>query len=360
MKEFSKRGLVETYEQAGTVADPDCVYILNASLPPSIIDTACRSLVRRLLDKAGYCVTSANQYISGYLPVVSLGLKFVLVQENSVSGVLSETNFVCGATDTIQTVGNFFVASFTQYSAGWGVASPNNTQVPKRFQLYTLIEDPLVPATYMFKTELNLVEEVINVMTKSSLKLQNRTLAANNSADAEDVSSNPLYGRSYLFKGIPKPKTLGTYAALNHIRGTSGVSLVRAQEMFTSSSGVTQSPKEPPLPNLFYNCSKSAKVYLNPGKLKTSFVQYSKKMKFLTWLKWLRIQYGSVDPFFYEYSTGECEMFAFEDMINVNSVNNITVAFEVNRTSAVYFTSIPNKFCDGTFTQATVYNNIPA
>lgn len=355
MKEYSTKGIVETSEIAGTVSDPNCVYILNASLPPGVIDVAIRALVRRLLDKGGWTVRSVNQIISGNGVGNAIDILVQLVEEDS-TGALTVTQYPTTATDTIAAIAAAFIGRFSAYSAGNGFASNSNDLVPKAFQCYTRpgSDDP-----WLFKCELNLVEEYIHVHARSGLKIQNRTLAANNSTDSEDVSSNPLTGRSYLFRGMPKTKTLSLYPQLNSMRGD-GVLLVRAAEMTgTGPLGSSNSPNEPPVPNLFWNCVKASRVYLNPGKLRTSSVSYTKRMKFLTWLKWIRVQYRSSTPNLFEYSTGDCELVALEDMINVNAANNISCAYEVNRLTAVYFTTVPNKYCEGSFAQSS-YSNNPA
>lgn len=347
--------MVETAEIAGTTADPNCCYILNAAMPPSIVDVATRSLVRRILDKGGWTVRSVDQIISSNGVGNAVDLRFSLVEEDS-TGALTVTNHDTALTDTIRVVAAAFQNKFQDYSAGFGRSNNANDVVPKAFQLY-MRPGPDTP--WMLKCELNLVDEYINVYCRSSLKIQNRTLAANNSTDAEDVSANPLIGKSYLFKGMPKTKTLAYYPQLNSMRGD-GVLLVRSTEMTSSGAlGTSGSPAEPPQPNLFWNCVKASTVYLNPGKLRTSSVVYNKRMKFLTWLKWIRCQYRNASPNLFEYSTGNCEMIVLEDMINVNASNNISLAYEVNRVSAVYFETVPNKYCDGLFTQ-TPYSNNPS
>lgn len=354
MKIYSQKGFVETYEVAGQVADPDCVYILNASLPPYVIDVSVRALVRRLLDKAGWTVRSIDQILSASIAANSQFLRFTLQQEDA-NGSLVPVVYDTGAVDTINTVAGAFIQAFSNYSAGFGLSNDSNVLVPKMFQIYQRVS---AGADWFLKAEINLVEEYVNVHSTSSIKIQNRTLAANSSADSEDVTSNPIVGMSYMFKGMPKTKTVGFYSQLNRVRGD-GVMLVRAAEM-TLSTGVgnTVSPREPPLPNLFWNCRKATRVFLNPGKMRTSAVMYHRRMKFLTWLKSIRIQYRITSPNLNEYTVGDVEMFAFEDMINVNATNNITLAYEVNRKLGVYFETVPNKYSDGLFSQQT-YSNLP-
>lgn len=356
---FSKRGFVDTREVNGTISDPDCCYISHSAYSTQILNYIIYALIRKLLDKAGWTVASVDSTIDNLLPTNALNLRFTLVQQSDEDQALTVTNYDTAAGSTVRSMGDAMIGPFQVYSAGVTSLSVTNVLVPMKLQLYQSDND----GVFMFKCELNFTECFVDIFCKSDIKIQNRTLAGNNSADAEDVTSNPLTGRSYLFSGMPKVKTLGLFTQLNTVNSV-GVNLVRAAEMLSSTSGVFNSPKEPPLPSLFWNCRKAGKVILNPGNMRSSSISYrSKKIKFLLLLKRMRIQYSvfgdanKQGPYKSNYVLGPVEMFALEDMINIVSANNISLAYEVNRVSAVCVTTRTNRYSDGTFNSGTYSNN---
>ena len=115
------------------------------------------------------------------------------------------------------------------YSAGYPNTGAGNASVdavnPFRIILYR--QDFNTTRGLVFEAEIRFDEEIMCVVGASELKVQNRTLAANNSTDAEDVNNNPLVGKIYEFSGMPKLRDKTAFP-LATIPVDRGVQLVRA------------------------------------------------------------------------------------------------------------------------------------
>lgn len=359
MKEYVAKGFVTTDEIAGTISDPDCVYVVHQALDPYLVIVySVQALVRKLLMKCGVKVSSVNEIIPGRAPEDARDWVFRLLgsQEGNSADEIIVFRIECSAGQSIASlvsIGNF-INPFMQYSSGYttvaGTGNDSNTFELTRLQVYM---DNNGADQDFFIGEIDLREEIIHYNGKSELKVQNRTLAANSSADAEDVSNNPLEGRLYNFSGVPKCKVYESFA-LNRIEVAKGVQLVRAAQL----TGASLPMKEPPLPKLFWNCIGASKVRLNPGDIKKTAVIANGSTKYLKWLKNIRLQYGA-SPFYSTYSIFKSQMIALEDMINIVAANNVSCAYECNRTTSIYFSTLKNTSSLGGYSY-TSYSNNPA
>lgn len=353
---YTAKGFVNTDEIAGTVSDPDCVYLTTASLDPyACIAYAIEALYRKLLVKAGLKVSSKGEIIPARAPEDARDwvIRLLASQEGTGADEIIVYRQETTAASSINSLVNTTTVlnAFMQYSSGvlmtTGSGSDSATVELTRLQLYfknTATED-------MFVCELDLREETIHYYGKAYVKVQNRTLATGGSADAEDVNNNPLEGRMYYFDGIPKCKVYESFP-INIMGVNRGVQLVRAAQF----GGAAVALKEPPLPKIFWNCKSASKIVLNPGDVKKASVKVEGQLRFLTWLKRIRLNYGTTPGFGTTYSIFKTNMIALEDMINLSASSNVSVAFEVNRVSAFYFSTKKNTSALGGYTY-TAYNN---
>jgi len=343
---YAENGFLNTTEVSGTVSDPDCVYIVHAAADPYlIVGHAVEALVRKLVAKAGTSVNSVTEIVpvSGPVSAANWVFKLIMAQRGNPTPQEYVTNTfpVTSTGFSIRDMATPMLTHFMQYSSGY-TTSPlggglNNTFEPYFLQLYS-VDYSGTGNTDRILASLDLRNETVVYYSKSSLKIQNRTKAADGGVDATNVNNNPLVGRSYTFSGIPNPRQMGAYP-LGRIAVNRGVGLSTAAIMMGTSGGPGY--KEPPKSVAFTNCKMTAKVRLNPGDVKTSTIYTSGSKSFLPWLKAIRLQYGpqfAGDLNYYStYSMFKSQMFALEDLINVNLSEVISCAYEVNRESGIYF-----------------------
>lgn len=354
---YANKGVVRTSEVIGTVADPDCVYITHTAVDGyKLVDVAVQALVRKLFEKQGYRITNVNEVLGHISISDAKDWQIELTQINGSTGVESVLfAYVTVAGSTIASIAAQFVTSFMNFSSG-ATTVPGLGAAANELRLYRFIlygQDFNVTRTPVYETELRLGDEIMCVYGCSEIKIQNRTLSATGSTSTEDVSNNPLIGRMYLFNQIPKMRDKSAFP-LNSIPIANGVKLVRAASLTGNTTF-----KEPPLPQLFTNVVKSSKIRLEPGGIKSSKCSYQRNMSFLTFLEKVKLQYGNTAEFLSYQSIFPCEMFALEDLINVNVSQNISLAYESNQVLGVYFRSRKSMYGVSTFDSIT-YNNVPA
>lgn len=353
---YSNRGILSTSEVHGIIADPDCVYITHTACDTyKIIVTSTEALIRKLFEKKGFVITNTAETLGQLSISDAANWKVELTSINGSTGNESiEQSVTTISSDSIQSIAVIFLDRIMKYSSGYNsgvsVGSNDNDVQLHRLNLYS--GDTTATATvYRFACGLFLQDETVHMYGCSDLKIQNRTLAANASTNTEDVSNNPLTGKNYLFNGIPKCRDKALFP-LNSIPINKGVQLVRANSLPSLNY------REPPPTSIFSNCVGSATINLDPGAIKSSKVQYTKTMKYIEFLQKLNIQFSTAGLLTY-HSIFPSEIFAFEDLINVNNTQNISCAYESNQILGVYFTTTRKAKGIVKFEQS-VYNNIPA
>lgn len=329
--EFNKKGINVVNEITGTVADPDCVYMSVTAIEPNdCISRIADAIIRRMLEKAGYRVNSYDDPLSvGSTEELKLELEV-----ESPTGI-TVTNFgivaTYGALSNCTTTWSGLYIALRDYSCGYTTGAVGDSGNLTEFGQLRMMRRHADNDSFVLAASMHMKEIEVLVKGKMELKVQNRTKAADGSADAEDVSSNPLQGRLYYFRGIPRPKN-NTVAQnvwqMCPING-SGVRSIAAATLYGDS-------KEPMNPNYFWNCTSSSKVRLDPGDIKNCKLNCEKKMNLLTLLKKMRLQFGTESQSYsVNYNIFPHLMLALEDVINVSPTENIAVAFEAERTLGV-------------------------
>lgn len=330
---YGNKGIQKTYEIHGTINDPDCVYISHAAIDGyELITTSVRALIRKLFEKANFRITNADELLTSTSIITAIDWQVQLTQLNGKTGVetVLQTHDLV-ATSTVNTVSAVFQGAMLTYSAGYGNTGAGNASVDTTnpFRIILFRQDFNTTRGLVFEAEIRLDEEILCVVGASEMKVQNRTLAANNSTDAEDVNNNPLIGKIYQFSGMPKLRDKTAFP-LATIPVDRGVQLVRAASITNTAY------KEPPVPNVFSNIKKMSKIRLEPGEVKTIKISHKKHMSFLTFLRAIRLQYGTGPEFNGYYTIFPTQILALEDLINVNSTQKISVAYECNKTMGIY------------------------
>jgi len=332
---FNKNGVVYVNEVIGNMSDPNSVYLMNEVVNcRDLIFYLCCAMLRKLLEKAGMRVTGFDDAV--FSPnagnVSSTGYLIRLVKINNLTGVQVTSDFTILAATTFGSLCANYRNEFEQYATGHGeLSNANMDELYKFIVLFGNSESQDMRAEMLFN------ETFMTFTGKSEMKVQNRTKATGGSEDAENVNNNPLTGKTYLFKGVPKPKANGYV-----VGGANGalypferlVYNEAIQKFGGGTAGFDANMKEPPNPKLFWNCYKAGKIHLEPGQVKSFVISETHSGNVLKLLKKFRLQLDG-SGIVTTYSAFKVQMIALEDLINVNAAENISVQFELERTLGV-------------------------
>nr|QXN75704.1 MAG: capsid protein [Virus sp.] len=189
----------------------------------------------------------------------------------------------------------------------------------------------------------------VHCLVKSDLKIQNRTIAAGTDEDAnstENVSNQPLYGKSYYGKGN------GLLAKVQNTTANQGKSLLTSEisglltytlATFTQSLWLN----EPPLPTLLEPKPKYTRANIEPGTIKTSSLVAKmtvKQSEIWQILQLIPSQGLANRARAIQSRYGQYRIYAFEKMICA-SVNDTapSLGMELNNRIGLYFSFPRNK-----------------
>lgn len=353
MDRYNKYGVVHITETTGSVSDANCVYIMNEVMNSAdVIKYMCAAMLRKLIEGAGMRVNGMDRCPfdrdAGAANEVNYNISQVTINQTTGAAV-TNTKSVLPA-DTFNDIVSFFVPLWEVYCSGNITGTAANTDEFHKMNLWYGNESPIILNELLFN------ETFIEVYGYTEMKLQNRTLATGGSQDAENINNNPLQGRSYVFKGVPKPK------GNSYVRGGTNSATVfferiqypRGLSTFGgSSSAFSPDFREPPLPKQFWNCYKGSYIRLEPGQIKKMVNKGYKKGNILHLLKKIRLQL-SPPPVTSTYSIFPVQMVALEDVINANAAENINVQYEVERILGVVCTKRQKKYFTSYYEQRLI------
>lgn len=217
-----------------------------------------------------------------------------------------------------------------------GASSPfNNTEL--------IFEEIRLGSSNYADTTVNLRKAVFHFYSKSTLKVQNRTVNATG-GDEESVDNVPLYGKAYFGKGSGTQaytKDSATYViAGSGFHGdvaTGTIAKVPTEKWY----------QEPVPASHFIRVLKVGKVQLDPGHIKTSVLDGRYTISLDKFYKLLRVEIAPTGPAPYTYYHDRSIMGTYRFMIlekMLNSVvgtaaNSIKCAFEHNIRIGGYITT---------------------
>jgi len=364
---YRKYGFKHVTEISGLVADPDCIYIGHSAYSGiQTIELLCQVLLKKLFFKAGMIIKDIHQPLLQDSSGSTQKWRIELFRVDKESGAVTSTAYTTIASDTIYKIvgsrlnattpewANFiaFLEGYANGQFGSGTGETLNILQPSRLVLYRQSYSSL-GEIFTFACEVDLELETVHVSSISELKIQNRTVAASGGEEADDISNNPLVGRSYEFSsGCPRSKVANANL-IESMLDASGVLTCRAANLITIP-GLS----EPPPPTMFWNCVKSSKIMLGAGDIKKQVITHRGSRKLLQFLK--SMAYG-IGPLLKKQINlfGKSGLVSLEDMINVNALANISIAYEVNREFGMYLTHYANNTSLGT-RYTSVVNDTPA
>lgn len=224
----------------------------------------------------------------------------------------------------------YFAGLFT------GASTPfNNTEL--------IFEEIRLGSSNYADTTVNLRKAVFHFYSKSTLKVQNRTVNATG-GDEESVDNVPLYGKAYFGKGS------GTQA---YTKDSSGYVIAGSGFHGDVATGTiakvpTEKWYQEPVPaSHFIRVLKVGKVHLDPGHIKTSVLDGRYTISLDKFYKLLRVEIAPTGPAPYTYYHDRSIMGVYRFMIlekMLNSVvgtaaNSIKCAFEHNIRIGGYITT---------------------
>jgi len=341
---YQKNGILINKEVYGQIASPDCVYLTHSTYDQIAIAQAIGSaILRKIFKKGGYNVTSVTER----LPLQddqanSENFKFQMNTALIDSQTLSKFEWITINTDTIETmlVKNFNGQGFSLYDfikASLQASELSTLQLIDNIVLYSRDRYEAEGSNFRLAASLNMKNEILQLYSKSTMIVQNRTKSASGASETEVVDNQPLKGTLYQFAGgVPQSKQYDNFR-INRMNDFA-VLLNRAQDLTPSNDF-----KVPPVPKYFNNCYKSTGISLNPGNIKHCTISS-------TWSGYINnILFGSLTCRrginLMINTPGKSQMVGLQETINSGSTNLITCTYEASKVIGANLISGPTPVC---------------
>jgi hypothetical protein len=187
---------------------------------------------------------------------------------------------------------------------------------------------------------LDLENVMIDIKTISRLKIQNQTLAGDDTPGLEvdptnrnDIENNPLCG--YIYGGSKKWSNVSGTVDFGVPGATNGINTLQIN---SKTDRLTKPPRQP----FLFGTRKCSWVKLEPGNIKTSVCLSESKMYINTFL----VKASSY--MFFESATcawGSYNIIGLEKLLDVNSQDKVNFAYQVDNTTMICATThVPRKF----------------
>lgn len=313
-----QKGTQMNFERAGQVIGKECVYIGHSSFPiQSVRRQVWRAIIKRLMVNLGSTFTDFNQ------PLASTSGDNIVVTYITDPSSNAELNFSIAANGS--TYDSAALAFDTHFAGIVGA---------QQIILRSLSYSPVATSINSYH-RLDLMNSVMEIETKSALKVQNRSVTQADDEDANDVDNCPLYGKGYFGKGNGTDY-LGPYQDTTPVPFYGDQrfgQIVKVLPDFNPLNPLVslQGLQEPPDPTAFNLSKKYSKIKLDPGQIKTSVLRDRLTWKLNNLFMYLYINNGSAGTRPKTGKIGKFRFFGLEKMIDaVASSPRITVAFEID------------------------------
>lgn len=293
-------------EQVFNITDNRCVYIAHHSQPVlNMAKMMAYALFKCLLNHANVQFSSWSDTALGIIGTADvIGLEYKLTPVSGTAASAWTAPTVTGAT-TLGSLAELFWLHIRDAFLQTGATILN---IGSQFRLTKIYW--LEAGTNRNKDQMQLADAKFTCMTRSTLKMQNRSIATLDDDESTDVNNVPLSGRSYDFNGniiVPRDNVMGNGLAIfTTPSNETGISIIGAL-----STTVLQ---EPPPPYFFANKPKSAKITLSPGDIKTSVLNDKVNVNLSTFFRFVNGLLRAASTQLYN-PQGKSRMFAFERVI---------------------------------------------
>lgn len=311
-------GHVSTYERNQTYSTTNqCAYIGHYSHPSNVVRIELfRSILKKLLADCKIYIQGFDHPLSNYGFIVAD--TFLVSYEAPVGTVLTEA-YNLGAGDTLATVAAYFGSISRAYWSST-VALLGSIQ-------FSSSSSSIIPRAY-----LDLRNTTVSIMVRSHMKFQNRTLNTATNDSTDEVDNMPIYGKGYLVRGnmpnVRFPMVNGT--TVNQLAANNDNGVIET----SGSAGAGNLPEEPPEPALWEGVSKTGRLRIDPGQIKTSSLVVKESHLCNTWLSLLKgatAPFGNTGKMYF----GKTKLFVIEKIINSDNARPIIVSYEHNFTMYV-------------------------
>jgi len=357
---FNRSGVVYYEENQGTLTDLKALYLLAGVVAhDTFLEQVVGCVLKRLIEKARIRVVGYSDPIDfyghqsgGVAGTVEFAIDLMHFAQNT--GAYSQAGAVSSATHpTLKQMAQYFAPFFENWSSGYdnlaGIGDVRNNLVPHSF----IMRVQNGGTVGLNVSEIRLSEVRIQFKGDISMRVQNRSLADDGSANMEEVSNQPIEGKLFQFSGIPQPKIPSEYATGARFALLSSADGVRA--MAANTDTMTELFHIPSR-KYFRNSISSRPVLLNPGVVEKYHLSYVKKSLSLEKLmKILRIQYGTAATgYMSNYSIFPTMMLGLEDVIGVDNSDTLSIAFDVKRTVGISVEEKKDKWYKTNLLQSTI------
>lgn len=363
---FEKRGVIMRTEFVNTITDANLMYIyVHDTAPTKTITQVIQALVRKICS-IGFKRSFSNSrelIISGQTSITTgaFPYRLTLAVQNVATGALVVDPFPINAASTIDSVGGAMLNAILLVAMGNGTTLTTNTSQFTTLTLTKLIYDSAgaVILDEIVLANLNLLQETVHLDVKTSIKIQNRSVAADGvgaaDTDTNNVNTCPLEGYLYKFSSVPKfkyrqngPAGATAIAAtggelFSRILADTGHATISAATLGagsgTGGNTIVGGFREPVLKGNFYNCTERKPTKLAPGALMRWSQHFTKSMDFNSYLKKIMYRPDSAGGSSFSDSVGGGVMLGLEDMINISTTFDITLTFQLDRVTKAVLTS---------------------
>lgn len=293
------KGVTFQWERTAEITDDRCIYVTHHDLPYlTLLKASVYALLKKFLLKMNVDFSSWTDVLT--TAFVPDGTTFSVEWRQSYNVSTSVASCVKVAADTTfkaladRIFADIFVTQFLDAS-GIGFDSP-----AQLISMETNIASRV--------TRMNLIGARLDVMTRSALKMQNRSVPLTGDDQSDNVNNVPLEGKSYQGTG-------------NGFIGRDNATVIPPADgvwaWSSSGAGATAILQEPPEPYHFKYVNKVTKVKLPSGALNTSVLNGKLNMefdRFLRYCRFIRRSNGGTTALGYT-NMGHCRMFALERSI---------------------------------------------
>jgi len=326
-------GVQYCIERVANVTDDRCVYLEHSTAPMNTLAKyVIYALLKKLLNAAGIQFTAWEEIRAGR---VQTGDTFALsYRKNMVDAPVSIGYTVVAGDVTYGAIADGFWLVVYNNLINCGALVGMQSNALLQLASYVGVDG-------RHHAELNMRTCTISILTKSTLKMQNRSVNVITDDQSDDVNNVPLYGKSYQGRGnglVPRD-TSSRVVPCDSVYGWT---------MF--GAGPENQLAEPPQAYHFQYCKKSAKVHIGPGRIKTSVLTDKLNMSMDRFLRHVYALYTSSVADTNQYSTaGKIRLFALERPIakqdgeaigiNVSAEHDFKAWIDVNVSRGRYTSS---------------------
>jgi len=337
------KGSGVTAEYHGFCQGTEIVWVGASTCNLAIItNEVIKAVLRKLLKQAGMHITNAALPFSSAIAFLgpispNTGVGFVLrVTSVDGGGTPYETTYQTVAAESL----NSFVTNSTLVTQLADYAKGTSEKIPMILRLYQYDQNTGGTDTAKLVATLNMNNEMIHMYLSVKMVIQNRTKGAAGATENLDViDAQPLKGRMYYFKKThPEVREMPGLALVpNTTSLLSRWPEATVKLLSDTSAGYDNQLYNPPSPQFFNNCSKSASITLEPGDLKEVNISNLTEKYFPEFVRSLAWYNGFTGA--RRQKIGDCILIALEERLNSGSSNPIRVQYEAEHNVSVYATT---------------------